>query len=183
MAAVRDAAGRAAVSVREAREPDHPAIRDVLAAAYQEYEPDLPPGGLEFYLSDLLDLEGRAGTSSLLVAERRGRIAGTVTFFPDAASEGLGWPRGWAGLRALGVDPALRGLGIGLRLMRECFDRARAHGAPVLCLHTAAFMTAAVTMYEAMGFERAPEHDFDPADFYDGGPDESITVIAYRIDL
>jgi predicted N-acetyltransferase YhbS len=182
MAAMRDAAGGAAVSVRAARESEHPAVRGVLAAAYQEYGPVLPPGALEVYLGDLLDLEGRADIGSLLVAEWRRRIAGTVTFFPDAAGEGLGWPSGWAGLRALGVDPALRGLGIGRRLMDECFDRARALGAPVLCLHTAAFMTAAVTMYEAMGFERAPAYDFQAADLVDGGSD-SVTVIAYRIDL
>src|ERR687887_373333 len=100
--------GRAAVWVREAREPDHPAVRALLAAAYRQYEPAMPPGGLEY---------------------------------------------------ALGVDPALRGRGIGRRLVRECLDRARLLGVPVLCLHTAAFMTAAVALYEAMGFERAPTYD------------------------
>jgi predicted N-acetyltransferase YhbS len=183
MAAIRGAGRGAATSVREADEADHPAIRDLLADAYQEYESDLPPGGLEYYLSDLLDLEGRAEGSRLLVAERRGRLAGTVTFFPDAAVEGLGWPSGWAGFRALGVDPALRGLGVGRRLTQECFDLARARGAPALCLHTAAFMTAAVTMYEGMGFERAPEYDFDPRDLYPTDLTETISVIAYRVYL
>jgi predicted N-acetyltransferase YhbS len=182
MAAIRETASGAAVSVREARRSEHPAVREVLAAAYQEYGSVLPPGAMEPYLEDLLDLEGRAGTGSLLVAEWRRRIVGTVTFFPDAAAEGLGWPSGWAGLRALGVAPAQRGLGIGRRLMDECFDRARALGAPVLCLHTAAFMTAAVTMYEAMGFERVPAYDFEASDFVEGGSD-SVMVIAYRIDL
>jgi predicted N-acetyltransferase YhbS len=183
MAVIRDAGRGAAVSVREARKPDHPAIRDLLTAAYQEYESALPPGGLEYYLGDLLDLDGRAGTGQLLVAELQDRIAGTVTFFRDAAVEGLGWPHGWAGLRALGVDPALRGRGIGRRLMRECRDRARLLGVPVLCLHTAAFMTAAVAMYEAMGFQRAPTYDFDPRDLYESELTESITVIGYTLDL
>ncbi len=183
MAAFRDAGRSAATTVREASEADHPAVRDLLVAAYREYAPDLPPGGMEYYLADLLDLEGRAEGSRLLVAERRGRLSGTVTFFPDAAVEGLGWPSGWAGFRALGVDPALRGLGVGRRLTRECFDLARAGGAPVLCLHTAAFMTAAVTMYEAMGFERAPEYDFDPRDLHPTDLTETISVIAYRVDL
>jgi predicted N-acetyltransferase YhbS len=172
-----------AVSVRDAGPADHPAVRELLRAAYQQYETDLPPGGMEYYLADLLDLEGRAEGSRLLVAERRGRLAGTVTFFPDAAVEGLGWPSGWAGFRALGVDPALRRLGVGRRLTRECLDRARAVGAPVLCLHTAAFMTAAVAMYEGMGFQRAPEYDFDPRDISPTDLGETITVIAYRIDL
>ena len=175
--------GRAAVWVREAREPDHPAVRALLAAAYRQYEPAMPPGGLEYYLGDLLDLDSRAGVGQLLVAEARGRLAGTVTFFPDAAVEGLGWPHGWAGLRALGVDPALRGRGIGRRLVRECLDRARLLGVPVLCLHTAAFMTAAVALYEAMGFERAPTYDFDPRDLIGGEAAGSITVIGYTLDL
>jgi predicted N-acetyltransferase YhbS len=169
------------VLLRDAVQADHPAIRAVLAAAYREYEPVFPPGGFEVYLSDLLDLDGRATVADLIVAERAGQVVGTVTYYDDASVEGLGWPPGWAGLRALGVDPAARGFGVGRRLMRECFDRARAVGAPVLCLHTAAFMTAAVGMYEAMGFRRAPEYDFDPKDYYPVA--ESVQVIAYRVDL
>ncbi|HEY2960697.1 MAG TPA: GNAT family N-acetyltransferase [Actinomycetota bacterium] len=182
MAVTRDA-GRAAVSVREARAADHPAVSVLLDAAYRQYEPMMPPGGMEYYLDDLLDLDSRAGTSQLLVAEVGGRLAGTVTFFPDAAVEGLGWPHGWAGLRALGVAPALRGRGVGRRLMGECVDRARLLGVPVLCLHTAAFMTAAVALYEAMGFRRAPAYDFDPRDLIGGEAAGSITVIGYTLDL
>jgi GNAT superfamily N-acetyltransferase len=63
-------------------------------------------------------------------------------------AEGFGWPSGWAGVRALGVDPAVRGLGIGSALMQACYERARAAGAPVLCLHTARFMPTPVAMYD-----------------------------------
>jgi predicted N-acetyltransferase YhbS len=116
----------------------------------------------------------------LLVAEHDRRVVGTVTFYEDAAAEGLGWPPGWAGLRALGVEPAARGLGAGRALMDACLDRAEAARAPVLCLHTAAFMTAAVAIYEAMGFRRAPAFDFDvPA----GGGAPPVGILAYRLDL
>ena len=116
----------------------------------------------------------------LLVAEHDRRVVGTVTFYEDAAAEGLGWPPGWAGLRALGVDPAARGLGAGRALMDACLDRTEAARAPVLCLHTAAFMTAAAAIYEAMGFRRAPAFDFDvPA----GGGGRPVGVLAYRLDL
>jgi ribosomal protein S18 acetylase RimI-like enzyme len=64
--------------------------------------------------------------------------------------------------------------------MDACLERARAAGAPVLCLHTAAFMTAAVALYEAMGFRRAPAYDFDvPA----GGGAPPVAILAYRLDL
>ena len=63
--------------------------------------------------------------------------------------------------------------------MDACLEQALAGRAPVLCLHTAAFMTAAVAIYEAMGFLRAPSFDFDvPAG---GAP--PVAILAYRLDL
>jgi hypothetical protein len=73
------------------------------------------------YLADILDLDARdggpGGVPSQAPAPRAfpaggcwwpsttRRVVGTVTFYEDAAAEGLGWPPGWAGLRALGVRP------------------------------------------------------------------------------
>jgi predicted N-acetyltransferase YhbS len=171
------------VSILEASRSQHPAIRQVIAAAYRQYETVLPRAVFDGYLADLLDLDARADDSHLLVAEQGGRIVGTVTFFEDAAKEGLGWPSGWAGLRALAVDPAARGRGIGRRLMEACRQRARAGGAKVLCLHTALFMTAAVGIYEQMGFQRAPAFDFSPTGHLGVETDTDVKVIAYRLDL
>lgn len=171
-----------ALSVRDARPADHPAVRGVLLAAYQEYASVLPPAAFDRYLADLLDLDARGRTGRLLVAERDRRVKGTVTFYDDAAAEGVGWPSGWAGLRALGVDPAARRLGIGHALMQACLERARAAGAAVLCLHTAEFMTAAVAMYLGMGFRRVPSFDFDAASHLSVGV-RPIRVIAFRLDL
>lgn len=171
------------MSVREAGPSDAEAVRHVIVAAYREYAAVLPPAVFDGYLADLLDLDARAGDSHLLVVERAGRIVGTVTFFEDAAAEGLGWPSGWAGLRALAVDPAARGLGIGRALMEACRERAVAAGARVLCLHTAAFMAAAVAIYRDMGFRRAPEFDFSPTGHPGVEVDTDVKVIAFRLDL
>jgi predicted N-acetyltransferase YhbS len=171
------------VSVRDATPSDAEAIREVIGAAYREYAAVLPPVVFDGYLADLLDLDARVGDSRLLVAERAGRIVGTVTFFEDAAREGLGWPSGWAGLRALAVDPGARGLGIGRTLMEACRDRAVAAGATVLCLHTASFMAAAVAIYREMGFERVPEFDFSPTRRLGVEVDTDVKVIAFRLDL
>jgi ribosomal protein S18 acetylase RimI-like enzyme len=171
-----------AAPVRDARLPDRQAIRTVLLAAYREYAAVVPPAVFGPYLADLLDLDARARDGRLLVATHAGRAAGTVTYHPDAAAEGLGWPPGWAGLRALGVDPALRRLGIGRALVEACRRRAAAAGAPVLCLHTAAFMPAAVALYEAAGFRRVPSFDLEVgADLQPrtGG----VPILAYRLDL
>jgi predicted N-acetyltransferase YhbS len=166
------------VRVREADRSEHEAIRAVISAAYREYTSVLPPVLFDEYLANLLDLDARAEGGTMLVVERAGAIVGTVSFFEDAAGEGLSWPSGWAGLRALAVDPAARGLGIGRML-----DRARAAGATVLCLHTASFMAAAVAIYQEMGFQRAPAFDFSPTGHLGVEVATEVRVIAYRLDL
>jgi predicted N-acetyltransferase YhbS len=171
------------LTVRDAQPSDHPAIHDVLLAAYREYAAALPPAVFDGYLADILDLDGRARDGRLVVAEHHGQVVGTVTWYDDAAAEGIGWPTGWAGVRALGVDPAMRGRGVGKLLMRECLKRARAAGAAVLCLHTAEFMTTAVAMYLAMGFRRVPAFDFDAASQLRLDAAPPVRVIAFRLDL
>ena len=91
--------------------------RAVLLAAYREYATVVPPAVFGPYLADILDLDSRDREGRLLVAEHDRRVVGAVTFYEDAAAEGLGWPAGWAGLRALGVEPRTRGLGIGRALL------------------------------------------------------------------
>ena len=136
------------------------------------------------YPTDILDVESRAGTGGkVLVAEHGGRVVGTVTYYPDAADEGFGWPAGWAGLRALGVEPRARGLGVGRALLEACLERALAAGAPVICLHTAEFMPAAVAIYEAAGFRRDPVHDFDAAGHLAPDGVRPVPILAYRLDL
>ena len=59
--------------------------------------------------------------------------------------------------------------------MRECLRRARAWDATFLQLHTMYLMHVARGMYERMGFARAPELDFQPAD--------GVAVLGYSLDL
>ena len=100
-----------AVRVRDARRSDRRAVRAVLLAAYREYATVVPPAVFGPYLADILDLDSRDRQGRLLVAEHDRRVVGTVTFYEDAAAQGLGWPAGWAGLRALGITrrPAASG--------------------------------------------------------------------------
>jgi GNAT superfamily N-acetyltransferase/quercetin dioxygenase-like cupin family protein len=171
------------VEVRDAGRSDLPRARRVLLAAYQEYATAMPPAVFGSYLAELLDVEARAGTGRILVAEVDGRVVGTVTYYPDAAVEGLGWPSGWAGLRALGVEPAARGRGVGRALVEACRRRAEVGGADVLCLHTDQFMTAALAIYGAMGFRRAPAFDFDATSRFALAGVRPVPVLGYRLDL
>jgi GNAT superfamily N-acetyltransferase len=170
------------MSVRVARDTDIEPARGVLRAAYAEYEASFPAANWAPYLHDILDLEGRADASKLLIAELDHDVVGCVSYFPpgskasypsDSFSER--WPDDWGAFRLLAVDPKARGHGVGRRLTDECIERARQEGAPALGLHTTAPMAIARAMYERIGFERAPEYDFRP------GP--TVLVEAYRLSL
>lgn len=158
------------IAIRAVTDADIEAARDVLRSSYVEYETAFPAENWAPYLADILDLEGRAPESELLVAELDGRLVGCVSYFPpgskasypsDSFSEP--WPSDWAAFRLLGVDPSSRGHGVGRLLTEVCIERARAQGAPALGLHTTAPMSVARAMYERMGFDRAPRFDFRPA--------------------
>jgi predicted N-acetyltransferase YhbS len=169
--------------VRDADVADLERVASVLYAANCEFESVLPSTFFQAYLASVLDIESRR-EAQLLVAEHDGRVVGTITLYPDASREGWGWPASWAGIRAVAVEPSARGLGIGRRLAEECVDRARALGAAAVCLHTAALMAAARTMYERVGFRRAQAFDRDAGELFGVGPIEpQMVALAYRFDL
>ena len=168
--------------MRVASTEDFEAARAVLNAAYSEYEKAFPPENWTPYLKDILDLEGRAPESDLLVAESDGRVVGCVSYFRPGAkasypsdSYSERWPEDWSAVRLLAVAPDARGQGVGRRLTDACIERAREQGATSVGLHTTAPMAVARAMYERMGFERVPQYDFRP------GP--KIVVEAYRLPL
>src|SRR5262249_13389462 len=99
----------ARVLVRPALTSDRPAIRAVVTAAYAPYAHVLGVGLFARYQADLLDLDRHECLGDLLVAEVDGVVRGSGTYYPEAAEEGVGWPRGWATGRGLAVDPAARG--------------------------------------------------------------------------
>ena len=156
--------------------------RSVLATAYRQYERAFPPQNWASYLSDILDLEGRADVSDLLVAVRDGNVIACVSYYPPGAemsypSESFSeqWPAEWAAIRLLAVHPEARGEGLGRRLTESCIERARSQRAVVMGLHTTTQMSVAREMYERMGFTRAPRYDFRP-----GG---EVLVEAYQLPL
>ena len=177
---MRDDVSMSQVIVRPANDRDIEQARSVLAAAYGEYEASFPPENWAIYLRDILDLEGRADESELLIAERSEKVVGCVSFFPPGAKASYPsdsfsehWPATWGALRLLAVDPSARGGGVGSLLTKECIERSREQGAPAVGLHTTKPMSVARAMYERMGFERVPRYDFQPSPI--------ILVEAYRL--
>lgn len=157
------------VSIRAAGAEDFDRARVVLEAAYTEYESQFPASNWVPYLADILDIEGRAKDSDLLVAEMAGDTVACVSYYPPGAKMAYPsttfseqWPADWSAFRLLAVDPSARGSGVGRLLTEACIERARTQGATAVGLHTTAPMAVARSMYGRMGFERAPRYDFFP---------------------
>jgi ribosomal protein S18 acetylase RimI-like enzyme len=170
---------RIPLTLRDLRPGERDAAERLTLAAYAEYRTRMDGAaweGLERAVRAVLADPGRA---ERVVAERGDdrTLAGSVMLYPAASDAYAGEtaPLPWPEVRLLAVAPTARGLGVGRALMDECVRRARAAGATSLGVHTSRSMRAALAMYAAMGFVRAPEHDFHPA----GGE----VVEAFRLPL
>jgi predicted N-acetyltransferase YhbS len=169
--------------IRRAAPDDIPEIEALCVAAYAEYRSEVPPSISEGYIDDLHHLSDHWHEAEVLVAEIGGRIAGSVLFYADANTEGLGLPQGWCGFRKLAVDPRNRGRGIGRSLTQACIASARRQRAATIGIHTAPFMRAARRIYEQMGFRRCAEFDLRASDIGLGDAGSDVNIIAYRLDL
>jgi GNAT superfamily N-acetyltransferase len=164
--------------IRDANGSDRGAIEAVTLSAYQQYAA-MMPALWEGYRENILATLAAARPETQIVAEENGRIVGSVLLYP--AGTAMARPGGGSmtlalpEVRLLAVAPSVRGQGVGALLMDECVRRARESGAKALTLHTTDIMQAAMRLYQRMGFQRAPELDFQPA--------PGVTIKGYRLDL
>lgn len=161
------------MEIREARESEHDILGELTLAAYRAL-----PGEIDDdYARDLADVAGRMATPGLvvLVAVDGERLLGGVTYvegagayaeFPDASE---------AGFRHLAVAPDAQGAGVGTALVRACLDRATTGGKTRVALFTNDTMTAAIRVYERLGFQRAAGRDW----VYRG----QLCLLGYAIEL
>ena len=156
--------------IRDAREDELDEAAVLMVAAYREYSPLMPPEAWGAYARDIEAVRGRLDHS---------RLAGAVTFYPPGS--GPWWPADWAGFRLLAVDPERRGRGVGRALVDETIARAGARGATALGIHTTPWMSAAMALYDSIGFVRDPGCDFEPDVTLPDGT--RLRVDCYRLDL
>jgi len=168
---------RQPLTIREARQNELQAIYELTRRAYAEYATTMDSTSWEG-LSGAID----AGLSSdqemqRIVALEGDTIVGSALLLAptEDAYKGFGVRITAPEVRLVAVEPSARGRGIARALMNECLRRARASGATEIGLHTSRSMKAAIRMYEAMGFQRAPENDFQP-------PGTEL-VVGYRLVL
>jgi len=96
------------------------------------------------------------GRERCWVADRAGAVVGSVFLVREDDEV--------ARLRMLYVEPSVRGLGVGRRLVRACLEEARAVGYRRMVLWTNSVLVSARRIYEAEGFtleSEAPHALFD----------------------
>ncbi len=162
------------LEIRLAREDEYPAVGELTVEA------NLADRLVrDEYLPELRDAAARAHAGELLVAldSTTGELVGTASLF--VAGAGPRWAEGAeeadAVLRMLAVASKARRRGIGRALAEECISRARGLGCQRLVLSTGVWMTAARSLYEELGFERAPGADWEPL--------PGVALLAYRLAL
>ena len=130
----------------------------------------------EGYAGQLADVAGRAEKAELLVVrDGDGAVVGSVALVLEGDFGEVTESEDEASFRMLAVSPAVRGQGVGDRLVRSCLDRARAAGKRRVVISTDPRMTAAHRLYERHGFRRLPERDWSPV--------PGVDLLVYALDL
>jgi GNAT superfamily N-acetyltransferase len=162
--------------IRNANESEWSYIRAQRIASYEEHAKKIPEAHWQALKQAITSEADAKPGVELLVAEADGEILGSVALFPSKidAYEGNVEELEYPEIRMLAVSPAARGKGVAKALVFECIDRTKAKGYNSIGLHTGEFMETAMRLYESLGFQREPQHDFEPAN-------DGIIVKAYRL--
>lgn len=170
--------------IRMAGHQEADEVGAVVAASFDSFRSALPHHIFRPYVDEATNIAARSDDAGIVVAEASGQIVGSVTYYPDASDEGMGWPSRFAGLRTLAVLPSQQGKGIGRSLCEWCVKTARQHKADAVALHTAKFMTSACKLYENMGFQRLLAKDLLASDVLGFDPDlGDQDILAYVLPL
>ena len=150
----------APVLVRPVRPEEHALVGALVEAAYVDGG---ALNGDSGYAAHLRDVAGRADEHPVLVAERDGRVVGTVTLTPYGTSHSHDARPGELEFRYLGVAREAWGTGVGEALVAAVEAAAVEQGAHALVLSVIASNGAARALYARLGFVPDPARDREPA--------------------
>ncbi len=140
-------------------DPEHPHARTSLDAYYAELAARFEQG----FDVERANPDGPADlvppNGLLLVATLAGEPVGCGVLRHHDLHAGV--PR-WSEIKRLWVSPAVRGIGLGRRLLAELEHRAASVGAPVVRLDTNRVLTEAIAMYRAAGYREIPPFKENP---------------------
>ena len=114
------------------------------------------------YVLELVDTPRRAREAEVWVAVEDGHVLGSVTFCPVGSAYREIARDDEGEFRMLAVSPSARGRGVGRALVEHCLGRTRELGYAGIRMSTMDRMTSAHSVYERLGFTRAPEDDWSP---------------------
>jgi len=137
--------------VRDPRDPD---ARRCLRAYVEELSGRFDSGFDPALSISAADHEMTPPAGLFLVAMLHGEPAGcgALKFHPGAPAE----------IKRMWVAPAVRGLGLGRRLLAELEAHAAAHGVRVLRLETNQTLTEAISLYQTAGYREVPAFNDEP---------------------
>jgi GNAT superfamily N-acetyltransferase len=145
--------------IREVRDDELDVVASLTVDAYGEYAARMSPDAWSSFAVDIANVRGRMESAEILVAERDGKLVGSLTRYPDWR----GAQEGSVAVRILAVPPEERGAGIGRALMQHAIDRSRTEGKSRVILTTTPDMTPVRELCESLGFRREPGLDHMPA--------------------
>ena len=149
------------LTYRRANASDAPNIVGLTKSAYHDYKAVLAPADwakMEANLAKQSLFVELLGKAAAFVCEIDHQLAGVIFLVPKGNPTTI-FPADWSYIRLLGVNPKYRGLGIGRKLTQLCIQQAQATNEIGVALHTSEFMSAACSMYEALGFKQEKELD------------------------
>jgi len=147
----------ASAIVTGVRDPTDPDARRCLRAYVEELSGRFDDGFDPARSISAADHEMTPPAGLFLVAMLHGEPAGcgALKFHPGAPAEAAGIKRMW-------VSPAVRGLGLGRRLLAELEAHAAERGVRVLRLETNRTLTEAISLYRAAGYREVPAFNDEP---------------------
>jgi putative acetyltransferase len=134
------------MELRPASNNDREGIEALVFGTLREFGLAPDPAETDADLSDIeLAYRGRGGCFDVLVTDR-GQIVGTIGLYPISKTT--------CELRKMYLDKAVRGQGLGRRLLDHALAKARELGFTRVILETANVLKAAVVLYERYGFQQ-----------------------------
>jgi N-acetylglutamate synthase-like GNAT family acetyltransferase len=128
-------------------------------------------------MRQIQDVAQRAAHATVWVAEREGRVVGSVTLAVAGESYADIAQSDELEFRMLVVDPAVQRSGAGKAMVRAIIEHAKSlPGITGVALTTGMTWESAHGLYRKTGFQRVPERDWLV-------PDTDIKLLVYRQDV
>jgi ribosomal protein S18 acetylase RimI-like enzyme len=147
------------VQIRLATEQDAAVVSSIMEEVYVGggwADPQRSPN----HVAELLDAHTRIAEATVLLAADDEPV-GTITAAQAPSHLANIAVPGELEIRMLAVVPQARHRGIARALVAACEDLARNRNLTRMVLSTEASMTAAIDLYERLGYERTPDRDWD----------------------